>query len=603
MKNYPNNLKVNRQGGQVLMVTVIFFLSMSLAVILGMAIPVANQIKVSSDLETSRRSYATAEVGNEEIYYRLNKNEDVPANLILGTMNATSTAIITDNDDGYTVLSTGLSNTYQRLTKTVFTRPRTVSILYALQIGTSSVVAGNNSNITGDVYVNGSISGLSVTNGSVIAANLVNPTLVESFDISSTTPNQTSIQFWSKSPAVEDLAQSFQISSAQPINALSLSLKKSSGSWSGAVINITNDNGGVPGTTVYASTTLSSGSVSTADFGEPYIALNRTINLTPGVTYWIVVNMPAQSNNSRYLLAGTVSSTTASYSSGAAKTGTWSASTGGSWSIPSSTARDVLFSLYYNGNISTITNVTTSGAPYFQWAREIYSSNAGTGITYCQNSVSTTPAICDDSRPDPTIVGTSVGSNDYTSWESSATSGTTTGSILVDDGASRTLSNTKIAGNLTIDNNGTVLLTGNLWITGTLNMSNNAFLKIDPSMGARDFVVLVDGAININNNGGTVSGSGNANSFIVLVSRCTSASCPSGSVNVSNNGNVQAVIAPYGIVNLSNNANANSVIAKGVTMDNNANIIYNSNLQYFSLTGAGATSSLWSIDSWQEVSE
>jgi hypothetical protein len=402
---------------------------------------------------------------------------------------------------------------------------------------------------------------------------------------------------------VEDIAQSFQISSSQPINALGLSLKKSANSWSGAVINITNDNGGKPGTTVYASSTLSSGSVSTSDFGEPYIALNKTINLTPGITYWIVVNMPTQSSNSGYLLAGTVSSTTASYSNGVAKTGTWSASTGGTWNTPTGSANDILFSLYYNGNVSTITSVTTSGAPYFQWAREIYSSNAGTGITYCQNSVSTTPAICDDSRPDPTIVGTSVGSNDYVSWESSATSGTTTGSISVNNGASKTLSNTKIVGNLNVDNNGVVNLTGNLWITGTLTLSNNALLRVDPSLSNRDFVVLVDGAINVGNNGGTVAGSGGTNSFVVLVSRCTASACPSGSVNVDNNGNVQAIIAPYGIVNLSNNANANAVIAKGVTMANNANIIYNSNLQYFSLTGAGATSSLWSIDSWQEVAQ
>lgn len=60
----------NKQGGQVLMATVILFLTLSLTVILGMAMPVANQIKVSSDLEVSRRSYATAEIGNEEIYYR-----------------------------------------------------------------------------------------------------------------------------------------------------------------------------------------------------------------------------------------------------------------------------------------------------------------------------------------------------------------------------------------------------------------------------------------------------------------------------------------------------------------------------------------------------
>jgi len=602
MKKFSN---INKQSGQVLMATVILFLTLSLAIIMGISVPIANQIKVSSDLEVSRRSYATAEIGNEEIYYRLNKGKTIPTTISLGVTGATASAVVVENGDTETVTSTGLAGSYQRLTKTTFTRPRSVAMLYALQIGTSSVVAGSNSNITGDVYVNGSISGLTVTNGSVIAANLINPTTVESFTVASSSSGLTSIKFWNKTPAVNDIAQSFKISSASPINAVTVFLQKTSTSWTGGTVKIVNDSAGSPGATVYGTATLSSGSISTSDFGDPYLPLNTTVNLTPGVTYWILVDLPTQTNSSAYLLAQTVSSTTASYANGLVKTGTWNSTNGGSgtWSTPSSTAGDIFFALYYNGQVSTIDSVTTSGSPYFQWAREIYNSNAGTGKLYCQNSANSTPATCDESRPDPTISGSVVTSNDYASWESSATSGTTTGSISVSNGATKTLSNTKIAGNLTIDNNAIVNLTGNLWITGTLSLSNNATLRVDPSLGAKNFVVLVDGAINISNNGGTVTGSGDPKSFVMLVSRCSSASCPSGSVNISNNASVQGVIAEYGTVNMSNNANAKAVVSKGLTMGNNANLIYDPNLQYFSLGSTGATSSLWSIDSWQEVSQ
>ncbi|MEI8061881.1 MAG: hypothetical protein WCG97_01120 [bacterium] len=591
--------KPNHQGGQVLIATVILFLSLSLAVVLGMAIPIANQIKVSGDLETSRRSYATAEVGNEEIYYRLNKGKTIPASIVLGTSNATATAVIVDNGDSETVTSTGLSGTYQRLTKTIFTRPRSVSMLYAMQIGTSSVTAGTNANVTGDVYVNGSISGLNVTGGSVIAANLVDPTTVESFYSGSSSAGLTSIKFWNKTPAVNDIAQSFKISSATPINAVTLYLQKTSGSWSGANIKIVNDNAGSPGSTVYASASLPSGSVSTSDFGDPYLPLNTTINLTPGVIYWIVADMPTQTSSTAYLLAQTVSSSTASYANGVVKTGTF----GGTWSLPSgSTASDIFFALYYNGQISTVDNVTTSGSPYFIWAREIYNSNAGSGKLYCQNSSNSTPSVCDESRPDPTISGSIVTTNDYASWESSATSGTTTSSITVTSGGTKTLGNTKIVGNLNISNNAQANLTGNLWITGDLVLSNNSTLQIDPSMGAKDVVVLVDGSINLDNNA-NVLGSGNSNSFLLLVSRCTVSTCPSGSINLSNNATAGALVSPNGLINLSNNANAKAAVGQGVTMSNNANIIYDPKLQYFSLGATGATSSLWSIDSWQEVSQ
>jgi hypothetical protein len=315
-----------------------------------------------------------------------------------------------------------------------------------------------------------------------------------------------------------------------------------------------------------------------------------------------VVDVPAQTSNSAYLLAESVSSTTATYANGKVQTGTWSSSGGGTWSTPSSTAGDIFFSLFYNGNISTITNVTTSGSPYFQWAREIYSSNGGTGKIYCSNSVDSTPSVCDESRPDPTISGSVVAANDYASWESSAVSGTTTNSISVTGGTSKTLSSTKIVGNLFIDNNSQVYLTGNLWITGNLTLSNNALIQIDPSMGAKDFVVLVDGSISLDNNA-NAQGSGDINSFLLLASRCTTASCPSGSIILSNNANAEALIAPNGLVKLDNNASADSISALGATLSNNANVNYNSKLQYFSLGSAGATSSLWSIDSWQEVAQ
>lgn len=598
-------LRKNKEEGQVLMATVILFLTLSLVIIIGMSVPVANQIKVSSDLEVSRRSYATAEIGNEEIYYRLNKGKTIPATISLGLGGASTSAVVTANGDSETVVSTGLAGTYQRLTKTVFTRPRSVAMLYAMQIGTSSVTAANNANITGDVYVNGSISGINVTNGSVIAADIINPTTVESFTVASSSPGLTSIKFWNKTPAVNDIAQSFKISSATPINAVTVFLQKTSSSWTGATVKIVNDNSGSPGATVYGSAALSSGSISTSDFGDPYLPLNTTINLTPGVTYWIVVDLPTQTSSTAYLLAQAVSSTTATYANGVVKTGTWNTTNGGSgtWSAPTgTTASDIFFALYYNGQIGTIDTVTTSGSPYFQWAREIYNSNAGSGTLYCQNSANSTPNVCDDSRPDPVTSGSVVTSNDYSSWESSAISGTTTGSVTITNGASKTFSNTKIVGNLSLDNNAQAYLTGNLWVTGNLTLSNNALIQVDPSMGSKDAVVLVDGSINLNNNA-NAQGSGDPNSFLLLASRCTIATCPSGSINLSNNANAGALIAPNGIVNLSNNASAKAISAAGTNLSNNANVVYDPKLQYFSLGSAGATSSLWSIDSWQEVAQ
>ncbi len=62
-------------------------------------------------------------------------------------------------------------------------------------------------------------------------------------------------------------------------------------------------------------------------------------------------------------------------------------------------------------------------------------------------------------------------------------------------------------------------------------------------------------------------------------------------------------MAQNGTVILDNNATAKSIMAKGSALSNNANVVYDPNLGYFSLGSTGATSTLWSIDSWQEVAQ
>jgi hypothetical protein len=604
---FKNKSYRTRQDGQVLIATVILFLTLSLVVVMAMSVPIANEIKVGSDLETSRRSYATAEVGNEEIYYRLNKNKTIPATITLGVSVATTTANVVTSGDSRIVTATGLAGTYQRLIRTVFTRPRDVAINYAMLIGTSTVTGSNQADISGDVYSNGSLSDLHVTGGSVTAANIINPTTVESFDMSTSSSGLSNIVFWKKNnggvPDVEDLAQSFKISSATPINAVSLVMKKTANNFNSSYIKIVNDVSGHPGPTVYGTATFPSGSVSTSGFGSPYLTFNSTVNLTPGVTYWIVVDVPSPSSNSASLFAEGVQSATANYSNGNVKTGVWNSTNGGTgWITASSTTNDVFFNLYYNGTISSLTNITTAGSPYFQWAREIYNSNAGTGITYCKNSSGTTPATCDTSRPDPSAAAFPVTTTDYTSWESLASSGLSTSSIAMDNNDNRTLGNTKINGNLSIDRNSHLYLTGNLWITGNLSIDNNSSIEVASSQGEKDLIVLVDGSITMYNGAGSL-GSGNPNSFLLLVTRCTLVACPSGSVIVNNTADVGPIMAQFGKVVLDNNATAKAIMASGAELRNNSDVVYDPKLQFFSLGSDGGTTNLWSIDSWQEVSE
>ena len=137
MEAYFDLKKVRKDKGQAVIVSVIFFVIISLALISGGTLPTGNQIKNSNDFYKSKQSYAAADSVNDNAFYMVGKGYSVSSGLTLpfSTAGVTATATVTD-----------LTN--------------------KKQIGTGGFTM-NNSIVNGDVYSNGDIS----DGGSTISGN------------------------------------------------------------------------------------------------------------------------------------------------------------------------------------------------------------------------------------------------------------------------------------------------------------------------------------------------------------------------------------------------------------------------------------------------
>jgi hypothetical protein len=156
----------------------------------------------------------------------------------------------------------------------------------------------------------------------------------------------------------------------------------------------------------------------------------------------------------------------------------------------------------------------------------------------------------------------------------------------------------QINGNLTIGNNATITLNGTVYVTGTITISNNATVKLASSYGTKSDVLFSDGVIIINNNT-QLKGSGNASSFLMVMSLSNSLDQSNPAINLGNNGEGTIIYAPNGMIVVNNNAGVKEVTAYKLLLVNNTEIKYASGLANTQFNTGSSTG--WGISGWQEV--
>lgn len=250
---------------------------------------------------------------------------------------------------------------------------------------------------------------------------------------------------------------------------------------------------------------------------------------------------------------------------------------------------------FVTGSVSAVTSIsgTTIGQGTVGNANAPSVTNSTVrGTLYCKTGSGNNKS-CDTSGTNPTALPLPISDQQITEWKDEAALGGTLGNQIL-SGTSNVLGPKKINGNLTLSNNTVLTLTGSLWVTGTLTLSNGAEIKLHSNYGENDGMVIVDGVSTLSNSS-TFNGSGDEDSYIMLLSTNTT----SNAITLQNNAGAVILYAPNGTVSVSNNAGLNQVTAKTVSLQNNAVIDYQQGMVDASFISG--PSGGYQVDSWKEI--
>ncbi len=274
----------------------------------------------------------------------------------------------------------------------------------------------------------------------------------------------------------------------------------------------------------------------------------------------------------------------------------------------------VVGNVYSNGNITGSNGAEITGSAFAAgagtinnidigqsgtgnaWARTVTNSTIQ-GTLYCQTGSGNNKS-CNTSQGDAPAVGMPLTDEMITNWKADAAlGGTISGNYTFTGGGS--FGPKKINGNLTINSNMTI--TGTIHVTGNVTTSNGVHVSLSPSYGTSGGIIIIDGTADFSNNA-DFTGSGSANSFVMVVVTST---CPTGcagspnAVEVDNNVGAVIINAQNGTVHLNNNAELNEVVGKTIIIDNSAEVNYLSGLANTSFSSG--PSGGWNVKTWKEI--
>ncbi len=576
-----------------MLVSVIFFLFLSLSIIAGLVSPTIREFRAANVNLNSKKSFFLAESGTEDALYRILNNITIgETETITLDSNSATTAITSVGVNEKEITSLGDVQNYEREVSLSLANSSGIAFNYGLQAGNGGITMDGGSTLSGSIYSNGNVDAVSsIVTGGVVAAD--SPALT--VDESNETPASpaSSINF-RNAAASQDFAQSFQLSDSSPINKIQFYMRKV-GAPTNATIRIVADNAGSPSTTAISigTVTLSAAAVSTS-YGWVEVLLATPPSLASDTTYWVVIDNSAQ-NGSNYYTIGANNS----YASGTAKTGAYS----GAWNA---TSLDGYFRIYTGGVSSTIGRanyptglmVGTAGAGD-AWATTVRGTSAQ-GTIYCTTGFNNNKA-CNTTQGSPEPQPLPFTEENIDAWKAEATAGGTISGNYAVSSAGATLGPRKITGNLTVGGGGTLTMTGTLWVVGTVTVSGGGKIRLPANYAENSGTIISDNIITIAGGGSLGSGSSGSYLFIVSTSRCPNVINCGGSsaINITGGAGAIAVDAQYGNVSLGGGATLNAAVGNSITINGGTTVTYDQGLASPSFVNGPA--GVWSIQSWKET--
>lgn len=595
-----NKKRINNQSGAVMLVVMVFFLFITLSIVMGIVSPTVRAYQDSSINLKSKKAYYLAESGTEDAMYRLRNSWPITNSESLTIDSDTTTTAITSGSNQKEIISLSDVSSFQRKVGLVLRTGAGVAFNYGLQSGNDGVVMNGGSTIRGNIYSNGDINatGGSTITGSAVAADSASLSADQVND--TPIPSSSTVSFGNTS-ATQDFAQSFQVSTSQPINKIQFYIKKY-GSPSDEIVKIVADNNGSPSTTVIDSTTLSAGLITTNP-GWVEIVFANAPSLLPDTTYWIVID--GSYNANKYYTIGT--NADSSYLYGTAKVGTFSS---GSWTAKN---LDGYFKIYTGGIASTIGGANYVGGVQIggdAWATTVKGTSTQ-GNLYCTTGTYNNKS-CNTGHGVPASQPMPFSEANIQAWKDDASAGgIITGATSCPGGYSNgdcivnwkgaTFGPGKITGNLTVNGGGTLTLTGTVWVVGTVTVTGGGKIKLPQYYALNSGTIVSDSRMSIQGGGSLGSGTPGSYLFLVSTSKCPNdINCSGASaISVSGGAGAIAVNAQYGNVALSGGANLNAAVGKSISVTGGTEVTYDQGLASPSFSSGPSGS--WVVDTWKET--
>ncbi len=586
--------KINKNGGQAMITSVVFFLFISLTTIAGLVSPTVRDYTTSRLNLDSKKVYYATESGTEDYVYRLTNSKPVVSEESL-SIDGIDVETIATTDSNISIETTGDKKSLTRKVQVDFSSDLEAEFNYGLQVGEGGVDL-QSSTINGNVFSNGPITGDSSSRitGTAISASGI-PVFIDQM-------NGTGVPFYDRSfgnsYATQNLAQSFILDTSAPLLKASLYIKKS-GSPDDLTVRVVDDVNRGPGSTIYATGTISSSSVSTS---YSWVDVNFTTHPTLNInqTYWLILDPPAVkgSSSSKYYTAGASDI----YSQGDYIDGVSMYWNGTEWVSMYVVGEDLYFKIYLGGSVGSITG--TSGS---QWNPLYVGTISGTaqantvnyvnstGLIYCQSGVGNNKSCT--YQEDPQQESLPIPDSYIETWKLEAESGGTHIGNYSVGYAGATLGPKKINGDLNISGGGTLTVSGTLWVTGNINLSGGAHIVLSSSYAESDGVIVADGNITISS-GASVSGSGFLESYIMLLTTSSSSSA----INISGGSGAVILYAADGTLNVTGGATVKSATAYRIIVAGGSSLVYEDGLTNVAFQiGPTSAASMFSLKDWDEV--
>jgi len=577
------NFITQRNKGAAMLISVVFFLFISLAIISGLISPTVREFRNASVNLNSKQSYFLAESGVEDVVYRIKNNLATSASEVLSLGGVEAVTEVENLPDGSKAVSSlGEINNYERrVALELAAGSEGASFHYGVQVGNGGFEISGGGNVYGNVYANGPIigGGNPTIHGSATSAGEYE--LVPVVSHGATFPPPYSPGFGYQNTVPQDFAQSFTVPTSASVKRVRLYIKRSTSGWMNDInVRITNNGSGKPGGNTLKSKTLAYGDVPYSSFGYATVSFDSPVALSAGTTYWLVLDTNNNWSARYYVGAGN-----ATYPNGLAKQGSYANGTGGTWSDTSPAGLDMYFDLYPEGNSGLISGTIISGDA---WAYEVTNSNI-TGALNCQVGTSNNK-YCDTSAPLPSPLPLPLDEEMIDAWKAAIVSGgtTTTGNVTVDwQGA--TFGPRKIVGNLTINGGGTLTLTGDLWVTGSVQLTAGGHIQSSSTSESR--IIISDSQITINGGGSAV---GTIDSYILFVTTSTSSTA----INLSGGAGTAILSSPFGTLKAEGGSSLKSGAAWKIILTGGGSINYETGL--IDQTFTSGPSGSWTISDWGE---